>query len=36
MFDSLESARERDAGHFDEREDIEDETLELLEFDKSS
>ena len=36
VFDSLESARERDAGHFDEREDIEDETLKLLEFEKSS
>ena len=36
VFDSLESALERDAEDFDEREDIEDETLELLESDKSS
>ena len=36
VFDSPESALERDAGHFVEREDIEDETLELAEFGKPS
>jgi len=36
VFDSLELALERDAEHFDEREDIEDETLELREFEKPS
>ena len=36
VFDSLELALERDAEHFDEREDIEDETLELPKFKKPS
>ena len=36
VFDSPESALERDAKYFDEREDIEDETLELPMFKKPS